>query len=111
MIIDSYCYALDKAAVIDELKIIASRERKSKAALIMEIIEEYVLAHKEGNSQHLLTSFVENEDFVGFPSVALDLRAKREYVAKHLQTKGRINDLGSKLYGHIDEWQRELQKL
>lgn len=94
-----------------ELKIVATREGRTIKDILNEITEEYVKAHKEGNSQHLLTSYQENEDFIGYPSMAIDFDKKKAYVTKYLQKDGRMNELGKAFWGHVNQWHSEMMKL
>lgn len=88
-----------------EFEIIVKREKSTNKKLLTAIIKEYVEAHKEGNSQHLMTSFLESDDFIGFPSVALSIEQKRTYVEKNLIDKdGKLTELGTKLFYHNQEW-------
>ncbi len=93
-----------------ELDIISKRDGKSLKMIFGEFAREYVKIHKEGNEQHLLTSYTENEDFRGFPSMAIDKINKKNYIQKYLQKDGRLNAMGQELWGHILQWQAELQK-
>ena len=93
-----------------ELKIISARENKSIKEILNEQTSEFVKAHKDGNEQHLITSSMENEDFVGFPSMAIDYRKKKSYSSKYLQKDGRLNDMGKQMWGHVSQWQAILEK-
>ncbi len=94
-----------------EFEIIVKREKSTNKKLLTQIIKEFVEAHKEGNDQHLMTSFLENDDFIGFPSVALNLDKKKAYVEKNLITAdGRLTELGTKLFYHTQEWFTILRK-
>lgn len=93
-----------------ELDIISKRDGKTLKVIFNDFAREYVKIHKEGNEQHLLTSYTENEDFRGFPSMGIDYINKKNYIKKYLQKDGRLNRLGEELWGHIIQWQTELQK-
>lgn len=93
-----------------EFKILAVREGKSMKDIIIEVLGEYVKIHKDGNPQHLITNFSENEDFKGFPSMGIDYNKKKQYTKKFLQKDGRLNKLGQELWGHTNQWFKELQK-
>lgn len=95
----------------DEIKILAVREGKSIKDLVIEMAEEHVKIHKEGNPQHLLTQFQENVDFVGFPSMAIEYSKKKDWIKKFCNEDGRMNDFGKELWGHVLQWKEELQKL
>ena len=94
-----------------ELDILSKREGRSLKAIFNELAKEYVRVHKEGNPQHLLTSFQENEDFTGFPSMAIEYRKKKAWIKKYCNEDGRMNDMGKELWGHILQWKAEMQKL
>jgi len=53
---------------------------------------------KEGNPQHLITSSMENEDFMGFPAIALSSENKRKYLKKMPE------DMKLELQGHVQSW-------
>lgn len=84
-----------------ELKKIALREGTTLRELLNKAALEYAQAHKEGNSQHLLDSFQNNEDFAGFPSIALDLKGKRKYIAKVLTKDTKLKQ---RMTDHLDQW-------
>jgi hypothetical protein len=94
-----------------ELDILSKREGRSLKEIFNEVIEDYVKAHKEGNPQHLMESFIENEDFVGFPSVAIDFEKKKAYIEKNCQVDGRLTDFGKELLGHVTQYYSVLMKL
>lgn len=93
-----------------EVKILAAREGKTVKEIVISQLMSYVKEHKEGNPQHELTKFIENEDFLGFPSIATDYNTKITYIEKHMQKDGRLTQMGKELWGHILQWQKELQK-
>ena len=88
-----------------ELKLLAARESRSIKDIVTEQITEYIKVHKEGNPQHLITSSLENEDFLGFPSMATDTKNKKKYLKK--MPKEMIEQMSY----HIQEWQGFLKKL
>ena len=71
--------------------------------------------HKEGNPQHDLKKFMENEDFVGFPSIAIDKIKKEEYIKnnclkKDIETGELVfTDFGKELWNHVTQWYYELR--
>jgi hypothetical protein len=93
-----------------EIRIIAAREGKSIKEIMNEISAEYAKGHKEGNDQHLITSFQEDEDMVGYPSMATSYDKKKAYVKKHCQEDGKLTDFGKILFGHISQWHSVLMK-
>jgi len=82
----------------NELKIMAARESRKMAEIIIEQIENYIKVHKEGNPQHLITSSMDNEDFMGFPAIALSPENKRKYLKKMPE------DMKMELQGHVQSW-------
>jgi len=98
-------------ALKKELDILSKREGRTLKEIMSELIKEYVKTHKEGNPQHLILKFMENEDFTGFPAMAIDYSKKKEYVLKFLQEDGKLNKLGRELWGHVSQWQLQLEKL
>ena len=94
-----------------ELDILSKREGRSLKDIFAELATEYVKIHKEGNPQLLLTEYQENEDFVGFPSMAIAYPKKKTWIKKYCNEDGRMNDMGKELWGHVLQWQIELEKL
>ncbi len=94
-----------------ELQVIAARDGTTMKEIINDLTKDYVKKHKEGNDQHLMSSYLENEDFTGFPSMGIDFMNKKNYIEKYLQEDGTLNNLGKELWGHVLQWQSELQKL
>ena len=72
-IIKSFSYKSDKEAVMQELEVIAARERKKTSELIVQILEEYVKAHAEGNPAFSLDKWQENPDFQAVPTIHASL--------------------------------------
>jgi len=93
-----------------ELLIIAARDGSSLKEILNGLAKDYVKKHKEGNDQILLTSYTENEDFAGFPSMGIDYVNKKNYIETYLQKDGTLNELGKVLWGHVNQWFQELQK-
>ena len=96
--------------VAKEFKILATREGKKIKQLHKDIILEYVKTHKEGNPQHLIQQWLENEDFTGLPAMGISLDNKKSYTAKHLIKEQRLTDLGQQAWGHVCEWYTILKK-
>lgn len=86
-------------------KILAARESRSMTDIIVELIEEYLKKHIEGNPQHLITSSMDNEDFTGFPNITLDPEKKRKYLKK--LPKKMIEELRF----NVDEWSGMIKEL
>jgi len=93
----AYLLNLDKE-LQHELKLLAVRESRSIKEILIEQIENYIKVHKEGNPQHLITQFQDNEDFMGFPAMAIKTQNKRDYVGKMPE------DMRNQLRYHIQEW-------
>jgi len=81
-----------------EFKILAARESRPASVIINEIMYDYLEVHKEGNPQHLLTNYTDNEDFMGFPAIALSPENKRKYL------KRMPEDMKVELQGHVQSW-------
>ena len=62
---------------IKELKEIARREGTSTQEIMRKLMDDYVKNHKEGNSQMLLTSSIEDPAFQAFPTIGEMLRPER----------------------------------
>ena len=52
--------------IYQELKSLAVRENRTIKDILKEEIENYCKIHAEGNPQHTMDSFNENDDFHGF---------------------------------------------
>jgi hypothetical protein len=89
-----------------ELKMLSLRENKSIKEIINEQLEEYVKVHKEGNPQHTIDSFAMNEDFYGFPSIAINKIKKSEWINSE---RVKEKDLET-LFWHVQEYKTELEK-
>jgi len=83
---------------LHELKILAVRESRTIREILLEQIDNYIKTHKEGNPQHLITQFQDNEDFMGFPAMAIKTQNKRDYVEKMPE------DMRKELRYHTQEW-------
>jgi len=81
-----------------DFKILAAREGRSIKEIITELIEDYLKKHMEGNPQHLITKYSENEDFMGFPAIALNPQNKRSYLKKMPE------DMKIELLYNVQEW-------
>jgi hypothetical protein len=68
-LIKSFSYKEDKEPIIDELAVIAARERKDTSKIIVELIEQYVKYHSEGNNQFQLDKWNKDPDFQAIPSL------------------------------------------
>ena len=87
-------------------KSICDREGEKVTKKIASMIEEYVKVHKEGNPQHTIDNFVTNEDFYGFPSIAVSKKDKSKCInSDRIKTE----DL-TKLFWHVQEYKTELEK-
>lgn len=81
-----------------DIKILAAREGRSVKDILTELVEDYLKQHMEGNPQHLLTSYTENEDFIGFPNITLSAHNKRKYLKKMPE------DMKIELLYNVQEW-------
>jgi len=59
--------------MMEELEVIAARERKKTSELIVQILEDYVKAHAEGNPAFSLDKWQENPDFQAVPTIHASL--------------------------------------
>jgi len=84
--------------IYQDLKILAAREGRTIKDILTEQIEDYLKKHIEGNPQHLLTSYTENEDFIGFPNITLSPQNKRSYLKKMPE------DMKIELLYNVQEW-------
>lgn len=87
-------------------KSICDREGEKVTKKIASMIEDYVKVHKDGNPQHTIDAFTTNEDFYGFPSIAINKQKKSEWI-----NSDRIKDKDlTELYWHVQEYKTELEK-
>lgn len=103
-IIGTYSYSVQKIPVIEAFEEIARREGTKLSPLIIKLIEEYVVKHQAGNPQHLITSSIENEDFTGFPAMAIDIKQKRAYLKKNKK-------MAQEMQYHLQEWNGIIETL
>ena len=87
-------------------KSICDREGEKVTKKIASMIEDYVKVHKDGNPQHTIDTFVLNEDFYGFPSIAIDKKKKSEWINSDRIKEKDLNEL----YWHVQEYKTELEK-
>ena len=102
------------AKIYHDLKMLAVRENRTIKDILKEEIESYIKVHKEGNPQHLLSKFIENEDFTGFPSIAVNKQKKKEYLMAYcveLNDKEKLNPFGIELWNHVTQWYHLMEKL
>lgn len=90
--------------IYHDLKMLALRENRTVKDILREEIEDYIKVHKEGNPQHLISKFMENEDFIGFPSIAIDKILKENYIKKNCIDENGLNEFGNQLWGHVTQW-------
>lgn len=88
-----------------ELKILAAREGRSIKDILTEQSEDYIKTHKEGNPQHLITKFTKEEDFMGYPAMAIKTQNKRSYLKKMPK------EMREELQYHVQEWAGMLKEL
>ena len=81
-----------------DFKILATREGRTIKEILTELIEDYLKQHMEGNPQHLITKWSENEDFIGFPNITLSPQNKRSYL------KTMPEDMKIELLYNVQEW-------
>jgi len=94
-----------------ELDILSAREGRTLKDIVIEQIKDYVKTHKEGNPQHIMDKFLADEDFIGFPAMAISSEKKKEYVKNYLIQDGdRLTPMGQELWAHICDWQESLRK-
>ena len=86
--VNSFSYPLPKSEIIHELRVIATRERKSFSELLVEIIEEYVKSHAEGNSSFKIDTWIDNSEFKAIPTL-LSPRDKWETYISECNTEER----------------------
>ena len=102
--IGTYSYPVTKLPIIEKFQDLARREGTKMSPLLMQLIEEYVSKHQEGNPQHLITKFQENDDFLGFPAMTIKTQDKRSYIKK-MPEKMKL-----KLMYHVQEWNGMLKE-
>ena len=68
-IVATFSFGLEKEPIMVEFKKIAQREGKDKSKLIVDLIEQYVKYHKEGNSTFTIDRWNDVPDFQAIPSL------------------------------------------
>ena len=95
-VVSSFSFTEDKKQLLEEFKKIADREGKGRSELIIELVEEYVKNHSEGNSSFKITDF-HDPNFRAMPATMSDTGKWNEYIRKHMDRKER-----DELYKQID---------
>ena len=80
--VTSISYPKSKEEVLDELKVIAVREKKSQSELIIELIEQYVKAHAAGNPNFRIEDWASNTELIAIPALMSDRQKLADYVKK-----------------------------
>ncbi len=78
-IIKSFSFKEDKEGIMNELEVIAARERKKTSELIVEVLEQYVKAHSSGNSTFTLDNWKDPE----FQAVPAFLSDKEKWISHY----------------------------
>ncbi len=68
-ILCTFSFPLEKKVLMDEFKKIADREGKNHSRLVIELVEQYVKYHSEGNNTFPITKWVSEPDFQAIPSL------------------------------------------
>lgn len=84
-----------------ELKLLAIREGKTLKQILNEQAVDYIKIHKEGNPQHLITTWTKNMDIIGFPAIGVPIEKKRQWVKKQLTHDKKM---AQEFYTHVCEW-------
>ena len=79
--IASFSYKTSQENVIMEAKKIADKEGKKFSELVMDVLEDYVKKHSDGNPAFTLDQFVD-PNFVACPAVFRDAKAWKNYLQK-----------------------------
>jgi len=93
-----------EATLLEEFRGMCQREGKSMKEHFEDYMKDHVKVHMEGNPQHLITSSMNNEDFMGFPAMAIKAYNKRSYIKK-MPEKMRVE-----LLYHVQEWSGMLKE-
>ncbi len=80
-IIKSFSYKTDKEPIIQKINELADKEGKKISELIVNILEEYVKKHADGNPQYQIDQFVD-PDFIACPAFYRDGRTWENYISK-----------------------------
>jgi len=86
-----------------QFRLLAMRESRTVKSIITEVIDEYLKIHKEGNPQHLITLFTENEDIQGFSAVGINNEKKQKWIDKNPKLK-------EEMVVKIQEWKFIFEK-
>ena len=78
--VNSFSYPVNKSNIIQEFRIIAAREGKSLSELLVEILEEYVKNHSQGNNTFKLDIWQEDPNFKALPTLLSDAEKWNKYI-------------------------------
>ena len=78
--VNSFSYPMPKSDTLKEFRIIAAREGKSFSELVVELIEEYVKNHAEGNSTFKLDVWQEDPEFKAIPTLLSPQEKWNKYI-------------------------------
>ena len=81
-IVDSFSFPVEEVVVLEKFVKIAERERKSKSALIMELVRQYIKEHGDGNPAYSLTKWVQDSDFKVTPAFFESQPKWKQYLEK-----------------------------
>ena len=87
-VVSSFSFSDDKKAVLEEFTKIADREGKGRSELLIELVEEYVKTHSEGNPVFTLDQF-QDPNFKAMPATMSPTPKWNEYIRKHMDRKER----------------------
>ena len=89
--VTSISYRDTQQPVLDELDVIAAREKKSKSELIMDLIAEYVKNHSAGNPEFKLDNWQYNPGFEAVPAFFSDpLKWRKHYTDSNKDSRTKI---------------------
>jgi len=89
-----------------ELAIILARDGDSIKDVLSQLVDDYIKTHKDGNSQHLLTSWQDDVSFEGFAGMAVSLDKKKQWMNSNIRTKKEFKSL----FWHLQEWSTQLER-
>jgi hypothetical protein len=87
-IIGTFAFSIEKLHMMEEFKKIAHREGKNRSTVLVELIEQYVKVHGEGNPAFTLDQF-QDPNFKAMPATMSSKEKWNEYIRNHMDRKER----------------------
>ena len=84
--VSSFSFTEDKKPIVDEFAKIADRERKGRSRVLIQLMEEYVKVHSEGNPAFTLDQF-QDQNFRAMPATMSPIKDWKEFINHNTDEK------------------------